>query len=268
MKTFLIDIFSIFNGSVSSRSSDSAKYTNKSSGTSVLSGNFISIPSHLKIYSGNKNHEKNGESHRNLNIPVAPVHKKFNPNLAHNDTNNRDINRFNINNTIQTYTNHYLPILNRNSEYTKLGVGSMGKLTSPYSGNGLEKVFRGSKSDIGIPLDKSTLRRSVLFNSNFSKSSVSSMNSELSIYKGNVNMNDNFKTNPQQNSESKNVSKHDWFLYTNSLSTPHGLQPKLLLNKTNSSNLGPLIFKNNIESESWKHSVHDNPIRSVSLEDT
>ncbi|CRK90278.1 CLUMA_CG004017, isoform B [Clunio marinus] len=56
----------------SERSSDSAKYTNKSSGTSVLSGNINTSSFHSKFYSGNHQRETERQSHGSINHITAP----------------------------------------------------------------------------------------------------------------------------------------------------------------------------------------------------
>lgn len=202
---------------------------------------------------------------------MAPVHKKVLPNMTHNESNNHIINRFinNHNNNTQTYNNHYSLSLNRHEENhnSKLGVGSISTLTSPYAGNGIENVFRGTKSDIGIPLGEPSSKRltqSALKNSILHKSTSPSMKDIIN--------NNNSPTNSGI-TFSKTGSK---LLYTNKhrLMTPHSkvtydnAQPRLLLNDMNANKLGPLIFKNDSESGSWKHFIYDNPIRSVRLKES
>ena len=285
------------NVSVANRSSDSAKYTNKSSGTSVLSGNFNTSSFHTKFYSGNKHRGEGGErqSHGSINnIIAAPVHKKIVANTPFNDSSNHIINRFINNNNTQAYNNHYSLSLNRHAENhnAKLGVGCISTLTSPYSGNGVEKL-RGTKSDIGIPFDKANrMHRSANKNSILHKSTLSSVtHSDMSIYeatfKGSLyNMRDNNdndanndilnnNNNPPMTSAitfSKTGSK---LLYTNKHRLLNPLQSKvsydnaqtiMSANDTNAKKFGPLLYKNDGEMDNgnWKNSVYDNPIRSVS----
>lgn len=177
--------------SFSSRSSDSAKYTNKSSGTSILSGkisigNNVSIPavttssatsnSHAKYYQSSK-HQHRERDGINI-ISTAPVHKKIianDNNSSHiisryintnhmNMNMNSSTNSINGNNRISnptpSHNNIYSLSLNRhhhdnqNHFANKHGVGCISTLTSPYCGSGVEKVHGGSKSDIGIPITR------------------------------------------------------------------------------------------------------------------
>jgi hypothetical protein len=175
------------------RSSDSAKYTNKSSGTSVLSGNINASTFHSKYYgsNGNRHHHRDAErqSHGN-GMTTAPVHKKFVANKSNCDSNNHFINRF-INNNTQSYNNHYSLSLNRhmdeaNRSKVTLGVGCNGTgistLTSPYAytGSGVERK-RGTKSDIG----PYCVSRGVKNSTNFimhKTNILPSVHSDLSIY--------------------------------------------------------------------------------------
>lgn len=265
---------------ISNRSSDSAKYTNKSSGTSVLSGNINTSAIHAKFYSGNRHRENDRQSHGSINIATAPVHKKFVANTPHCEGNNHIINRFINNNNTQTYNNHYSLSLNRHAEThnANLGVGCISTLTSPYAGNGVESV-RATKSDIGIPVEQRRMHRNGVKSSLLPKSALSSVHSELSLYEttfkdSSYNMNDS-NTDFLNNNHSlrtpiafsKTGSK---LLYTNK----HRLNPshaKLTCGSAqarshdvNANTLGPLLYKN--DGEAWKNSVYDNPIRSVSVQ--
>lgn len=211
--------------------------------------------------------------------------------MAPNDSNNHIINRFINNNNTQTYNNHYSLSLKRHAENhnAKHGVGCISTLTSPYAGNGIEKV-RGTKSDIGIPLDQASSRRmhrnghksSILH-----KSNLSSVHSDLSIYETTFrdshynmndanndiinNNNDNMLRTPMTSAStfSKTGSK---LLYTNkhrynSQLTYDNANLERSSNDSNANKLGPLLYKNKADASgngNWKHSVYDNPIRSVS----
>lgn len=271
------------------RSSDSAKYTNKSSGTSVLSGNINTSSFHTKFYSGNKHRENERQSQANINITTAPVHKKFvPPNPPPGDNNNHIINRFINNNNTQSYNHPYSLSLKRHAENhnAKLGVGGISTLTSPYAGNGVERV-RGTKSDIGIPLDQRRMLRSGPKSSILHKSALPSVHSDLSLYEmtfndSTFNMNDanhdlinnNSLRTPMTSAItfSKTGSK---LLYTNKhrLSTlPSPLtRDNGQHSDPNANKLGPLLYKNG-DGESgngnWKNSLYDNPIRSVSSKQT
>jgi hypothetical protein len=204
--------FSKFN--CQSRSSDSAKYTNKSSGTSsILSANLH----HPKFYagSGNRHHHRgggNGDNHqynsnKNINssnitiVPAtttAPVHKKFVSKANHSDNcsnnnnnnNNKFINRFINKSTHLSYSNHYSKSLSLNRHVD--GVGCI-TLTSPYAfaGNGFVGGCgtgnRGTKSDIGAPIinSRKSCPKSVANNNYLHKSNsifLPSVHSELSLY--------------------------------------------------------------------------------------
>lgn len=260
------------------RSSDSAKYTNKSSGTSVLSGNFNTSSFQTKFYTANKHRDGERQSHGNSNLITAPVHKKVVANSPY-DSNNHIINRFINNNNTQAYNNHYSLSLNRHAENhnAKLGVGCIGTLTSPYTGNGVERI-RGTKSDIGIPLDNRRMQRSGHKNTILHKSTLPSVHSEMSIYdatfKGshlnihNANndiINNNHSPTTSAITFSKTGSK---LLYTNKhrLNPPHS---KVTFEKPSdaiANKCGPLLYKNHsgTDNGNWKNSVYDNPIRSVS----
>lgn len=257
----------------------------------MLSGNYNASSFHPKFYSGSKHRESERQSHGSINITTAPVHKKVVANMAHNDSNNHIINRFINNNNTQTYNNHYSLSLNRHAENhnAMLGVGCISTLTSPYTGNGVEKV-RGTKSDIGVvPLDQSSTsslssrrmqQRSVHKSSILHKSTLPSVHSDLSIYEttfknSHFNMNDIINNNNSPTTSAITFSKTgSKLLYTNKhrqISTSHSkvnydsAQPRLSFNDANANRLGPLLYKNeDEESGSWKNSVYDNPIRSVS----
>jgi hypothetical protein len=166
------------------RSSDSAKYTNKSSGTSsILSTNIH----HTNFYAGNRHHRDNNHHIMTTSglpttanvISTAPVHKKFVNKTSCDKSNNNHcfISRFINNNNNSThlgYNNHYSKSLslNRHSEVTSTlsGVGyipSAGTLTSPYAfaGSGCNKVVgRSTKSDIGVPIDRQLMKRNLVKN--------------------------------------------------------------------------------------------------------
>lgn len=260
------------------RSSDSAKYTNKSSGTSVLSGNINTSSFHPKFYAGGKNDR---QSHGSINTSTAPVHKKFVANPPTSDNNNHIITRFinnNINNNSQSYNHHYSLSLNRHAENhnANLGVGCIGTLTSPYAGNGVEGV-RGTKSDIGgIALEQPRrMHRNGHKSSILHKSTLSSVHSDMSIYEAtfkdsfdvaNDLINNNTSTRTPLTSAitfSKTGSK---LLYTNKhrLSTLHSKMASAP--GTSANPHGPLLYTNsgNATNANWKHSIYDNPIRSVS----
>lgn len=270
------------------RSSDSAKYTNKSSGTSVRSGNYIQTTSfHPKFYTGSKHH-RDGDRQSLGNINTAPVHKKVVANPSYNDTSNHIINRFINNNNTQAYNNHYSLSLNRHAENhnAKLGVGCISTLTSPYAGLGVEKL-RGTKSDIGMPTVENPRRvsRGAPKNSILHKSTLSSVHSDMSIYEAtfkgsHFNMNDANNdlinnNNPPMTSAitfSKTGSK---LLYSNKHRF-NPLQPKVSYDSAqaalstidaNANKFGPLLYKNRgggLDNGNWKNSVYDNSIRSVS----
>lgn len=168
------------------RSSDSAKYTNKSSGTSsILSANIH----HTKFYAGNRHHRDNHHimtTSHSIAVPAnvissAPVHNKKFVNKTSCDNNNQYfINRFINNNNNSTHlgcnnNNNYSKSLslNRHSDVTSTfssGVGYIptGTLTSPYAftGSGYNKVTgRSTKSDIGVPIDRQMLKRNLAKNS-------------------------------------------------------------------------------------------------------
>lgn len=262
------------------RSSDSAKYTNKSSGTSVLSGNINASSFHPKFYSGGKQRENDRQSHGSINISTAPVHKKFVANPPTSDNNNHIITRFinNNNGTPQTYNHHYSLSLNRHAENhnANLGVGCIGSLTSPYAGNGVERI-RGTKSDIGgIPLEQSRrMHRAGHKSSILHKSTLSSVHSDMSIYEAtfkdsnfdvtNDLINNNTPTRTPMTTSAITFSKTgSKLLYTNKhrLSTIHSQEAGAA--KANPH--GPLLYSNSGDASNanWKHSVYDNPIRSVS----
>lgn len=212
--------------------------------------------------------------------------------MAHNDSNNHIIKRFINNNNTQTHNNHYSLSLNRHAEShnAKNGVGCISTLTSPYAGNGVEKVVRGTKSDIGMPLVQAGSRRmhrnghksSILH-----KSNLSSVYSDLSIYEATFrDMNDAnsdiINNNNGSNNEillrtpitsaisfSKTGSK---LLYTNKHRSNSQLTYDIAhlersSNDSNANKLGPLLYKNKDDESgngNWKHSVYDNPIRAVS----
>ncbi|CAO1373973.1 unnamed protein product [Diamesa serratosioi] len=223
----------------SERSSDSAKYgTNKSSGTSIISGNMnnnISTPlndksqqqqkqqqqqhyqqqQHQFVNNNNRKQQQmhyhsNGRPHNNhnnnnnMNIinNTAPVHTKTINNYNHN---NNLYNRLINNNNTHTYNDHYTFSLNRLSSdiinNAKKGVGGdFVTSNSPYSGHGVEKT-RGTKSDIGIAFDhRSTskvVRNNSRKNSAMQKSSLPSVQSELSIYE--TTFNGGLYSNPYKN---------------------------------------------------------------------
>lgn len=269
------------------RSSDSAKYTNKSSGTSVRSGNYIQTTSfHPKFYTGSKHH-RDGDRQSLGNINTAPVHKKVVANPSHNDTSNHIINRF-INNNTQAYNNHYSLSLNRHAENhnAKLGVGCISTLTSPYAGMGVEKL-RGTKSDIGVPAVDVQRRvpRAAAKNSILHKSTLSSVHSDMSIYEAtftgsHFNMND--ANNDLINNNNLPMTSAITFSKTGSkllYSNKHRLnplQPKVSYDSAqaalsafdaNANKFGPLLYKNGgggLDNGNWKNSVYDNSIRSVS----
>lgn len=261
---------------VSCRSSDSAKYTNKSSGTSVLSGNFNTTSFHTKFYSGTKHRENERQSHGSVSIKTAPVHKKVVASFAHNDSNNHIINRFINNNNSQAHNNHYSLNLKRHAEThnAKNGVGCISTLTSPYAGYGVEKQ-RGTKSDIGgVPLDQSTAsRRMHQKKSILQKSALSSVHSDMSLYNRAtfkdshddiINNNDNSPMNSAI-TFSKTGSK---LLYTNKHrlgnSTHSNVNYDHAQVKVPSSSFGPLIYKNDRDNGNWKRSPYDNPLGAVS----
>lgn len=189
------------------RSSDSAKYTNKSSGTSVLSGNINSF--HTKFYNkGTRHHENERQSHNKPSVIAsiaAPVHKKFVPKSGHCDS---FINRFINNNNAQcsngihnnnnnhiNNNNHYSLSLNRHTpnHVNNFGVGCMSTLTSPYAfsfGSGYTDGNRGgSKSDVGVPISSRrgaaarSLQKNNLYNLHGKLGQqLPSVHSDLSIY--------------------------------------------------------------------------------------
>ncbi|KAG5678589.1 hypothetical protein PVAND_008251 [Polypedilum vanderplanki] len=187
----------------SERSSDSAKYTNKSSGTSVLSGNINSF--HTKFYNkGTRHHENERQSHNKSTLitSAAPVHKKFVPKSGHCDS---FINRFINNNNAQcsnghnnnhNNNKHYSLSLKRHTpnhvNINNIGVGCIGTLTSPYAfsyGSGKNGNRGGSKSDVGVPISskRGTATRSLQKNNLYNYhgklgQQLPSVHSDLSIY--------------------------------------------------------------------------------------
>lgn len=260
----------------SNRSSDSAKYTNKSSGTSVLSGNINTSSSsfHPKFYSGSNHHEHERQSH--VNITTAPVHKKIVANKTSNDSQNHIINRFINNNNPQTYNNHYSLSLKRHAENynAKHGVGCT--LISPYAGSGVEKV-RGTKSDIGIPLESKLMHQNGHKSSILQKINSSSGHSDLSIYKTIYNGNDtNNNIIYNNNSMRTPISSAITFsktgtklLYTNkhrfnSPLTDDNAYLERWSNDANAKNLGPLLYKNKADDSRNGNCKYINPTQSVS----
>jgi hypothetical protein len=215
--------------------------------------------------------------------------------MAPNDSNNHIINRFINNNNTQTYNNHYSLSLNRHAENhnAKHGVGCIGTLISPYAGNGVERV-RGTKSDMGIPLDRSGSRRMHRTghkNIILHKSNLSSVHSDLSIYETtfrdsvyNVNdANNDIINNNNDISLRTPISSAITFsktgsklLYTNKHRfnfplTHDNAHLERSSNDSNASKLGPLLYKNKADDSgngNWKHSLYDNPIQSVSWKRT
>lgn len=201
---------------VTNRSSDSAKYTNKSSGTSVLSGcNTNSF--HTKFYNkGARHHENERQSQTNINkiasvVAAVPVHnnKKFVAKSNHCESSNHFLNRFITNNNNaqaqfsngtqnnnynhNSNNNHYSLSLNRHTENhnnVNHGVGcNIGILTSPYAftfGNGnTESSRRGTKSDIGVPNTasrKAAMKSLPKSNNHYKLGLLPSVHSDLSIY--------------------------------------------------------------------------------------
>lgn len=197
-----IDIHSeliIFPLAFSNRSSDSAKYTNKSSGTSsILSANIH----HTKFYAGNRHHRDIMTTSvvptTASVISTAPVHKKFvNKTSCDNSNNNHFfISRFINNNNNSTplgYNSHYTKSLslNRQSEVssTFTGVGcipSAGTLTSPYAfaGSGCNKAGgRSTKSDIGVPIDRQLMNRNLAKIQCHNKHNINNNNNNLVFHK-------------------------------------------------------------------------------------
>lgn len=171
------------------RSSDSAKYTNKSSGTSsILSANIH----HSKFYAGNRHHRNDNQFNTTALPPTkkvtaasiistAPVHKKFVNKANHSDSNNNSNNNLNNNNNFinrfinkSTHSQNYSKSLSLNRHTTE-GVGCI-TLTSPYAYTGSFGVGNsrgGTKSDIGIPIMSASARHQ------HSSSSSSSSRSNL-----------------------------------------------------------------------------------------
>jgi hypothetical protein len=175
------------------RSSDSAKYTNKSSGTSVLSTNANSF--HAKFYNkGTRHHENERQLHgkQPSTIAAVPVHKKFVPNSGQCESSNHFINRFINTAQYGSNNNHHSLSLNRHTPNHSANYGVGGTLTSPYAisfGNGhAEAKSKGSKSDIGIPISSRlamiNAMQAPVYNSPHSKPAqqLLSVQSELSIY--------------------------------------------------------------------------------------
>lgn len=146
------------------RSSDSTKYgTNKSSGTSVTSGNH-----------NHNHHHQSGSGHSKLNgvggkhTSICGVHESVSnskPPLHPSQTNRCPIAPAVHNNTISTSSNNrlYNNMVFHNNQYTfslnRDGVGNESfasearpsSASSLYSGDGRRKMSRGTKSDIGVP---------------------------------------------------------------------------------------------------------------------
>jgi len=228
-----------------------------------LSGNFNASTFHSKFNSG-KLRENDRQSHGSINIATAPVHKQNVANMPYNDS-NHIINRFINNNNTQAYNNHYSLSLNRHENHNAklVGVG----LVSPYFGNGIEEI-RGTKSDVGMPLDKLKWMQRSNQNGSISHKSILSLN----MRDANI---DNFNNNSSPMTSAITFSNTgSKLLYTNKhrLDSSHSkrtyeIAQSMSSNDLNANKLGPLLFKNDDESEngtSWKNSVYDNPIRSVS----
>jgi hypothetical protein len=137
---------------------------------------------------------------------------------------------------------------------------------------------RGTKSDVGIPLDSETSRRMFRKTSILPKTILSSVHSDLLLYEATARdyslYDDTINNNEQPMTSAKTFSKTgSKLLYTNKhrLNSSHSkaavesVHP-MFTSDSNANQLGPLLYNNNGESDlmSWKHSVHDNPILSVS----
>jgi hypothetical protein len=214
-------------------------------------------------------------------ITSAPVHKK----MIANDNNNLIISRYinTNNNIISNSTNRIInPTPSHNSLYSlslnrhhnknhfasKHGVGGcISTLTSPYAGEGVEKVHGGSKSDIGIPLNRRIMlqqqiqqrigQRKMTSFLPTNANALPSVYSDLSLFDPSLDMsNGNF--NSSNNSTGAITKTSSKLLYTNK----H--------RKSSMTNAifghGPLLYHNTDESDNgnWENSLYDNPIRSVS----
>lgn len=293
-----------FGISTSTRSSDSAKYTNKSSGTSsILSANLH----HSKFYAGssNRHHRDNHQYNNNNNSSVtivpasttstAPVHKKFVSKANHSDNcsnnnnnnNNKFINRFINKSTHLSYSNHYSKSLSLNRHVD--GVGCI-TLTSPYAfagnggfvgGCGGTAGNRGTKSDIGAPIVSGGRKSCPKNNNNYLHKSNSiflpSVHSELSLYDVTTTshpkipeirhdiLNNNNNCGSLKSASSK-------LLYTNKHRLGHNNHDNPTTSTNDNKNVnyqGPLVYKNsdiegNLTRSEWNNSVFDNPIMTVS----
>lgn len=159
---------------------------------------------------------------------------------------------------------------NKNHFASKHGVGGcISTLTSPYAGNGVEKVHGGSKSDIGISLTRRIMLQQQIqqrigqrkTSSILPQAALPSVYSDLSLFDPSSDLrNGNIKSIGNNSSSmtgaiTKTGSK---LLYTNK----H--------RKSSMTNAifghGPLLYHNTDESDNgnWENSLYDNPIRSVS----
>jgi hypothetical protein len=255
-----------------------------SSSTPVTSSTTTSNNHSSKYYQSSKHHHRERDG---INIITsAPVHKK----MIANDNNNLIISRYiNTNNNISNSTNRiinptpshnniYSLSLNRHHNHknhfaSKHGVGGcISTLTSPYAGNGIEKVHGGSKSDIGIPLTRrimlqqqiqQRINRKTTTNilPQTTATALPSVYSDLSLFDSSSDMRNGNVSHGNYNSSSltgaitKTGSK---LLYTNK-------HRKSSLTNSNYGH-GPLLYHNTDESDNgnWENSLYDNPIRSVS----
>ena len=154
---------------------------------------------------------------------TAPVHTKS----IHNYNHNTNLyNCLSINNKTHTYNDHYTFSLNRLSSKiihnARKGVGGdLVFLNSPYSGHGVDKI-RGTKSDIGIPIDHPWTSKDVRNNNRknivMQKNSLPSVQSELSIYE--TTFNGGLHSNPYKNiSDLANNNSSNSFIKTSKPST-------------------------------------------------
>lgn len=253
------------------------------SSTTTTSNNHAS-----KYYQSSKHHHRERDGINNI-ITTAPVHKK----MIANDNNNLIISRYintnnnNISNSTNriinptpSHNNIYSLSLNRHHNHkneihfaSKHGVGGcISTLTSPYAGNGVEKVHGGSKSDIGIPLTRRIMlqqqiqqrinrKTTSILPQTTTATALPSVYSDLSLFDSssadmrNGNGNICYNSSSLTGAITKTGSK---LLYTNK-------HRKSSLTNSNYGH-GPLLYHNTDESDNgnWENSLYDNPIRSVS----
>lgn len=203
------EIFRVF------RSSDSTKYgTNKSSGASVTSGK------HLKNQTTYGAHDSVSNGKPPTGKPPGKPPGVMHPNHHHNIHNHRtttsipvhNSNNRLINNTV-FHNNQYTFSLNRYDDSGYLE--STGPLSSAslYGGDGGQRISRGTKSDIGVPIRRPSAskamqpnsRSNVHYNRNKPNNQLPSVKSDFLLSYLNNNHND---SSHSVNATSNNQSHH------------------------------------------------------------